>query len=60
MRTWTRKPGARAEALDAMVYAMAARALVTTNLDAREAELRGEAQPAAPPAVIRSKWLDGV
>lgn len=58
VRRFERKPGMRAEALDCVVYAFAARHLVTANLDRREAELSTPA--ALPPArspVIQSKWL---
>lgn len=55
---WARLPGRMAEALDCLVYALAARALVGVPAARREAELRGEAVPAALPAVIRSKWLE--
>ncbi|QDJ10784.1 Terminase large subunit [Roseomonas mucosa] len=56
VRRFERKPGARAEALDCMVYAFAAHSSVTINLDQREQEMRGEMK-AAPQAVIRSAWL---
>lgn len=56
VRRFGRKPGARAEALDCMVYAFAAHSSVTINLDQREQEMRGEMK-AAPQAVIRSAWL---
>ena len=58
VRRFERKPGTRAEALDCVVYAFAARSLVTANLDRREEELASVA--AVPPAlkpVIRSAWL---
>jgi phage terminase large subunit GpA-like protein len=57
LRRFERIPGRRAEALDCVVYAFAARHLVTANLDRREEEL---ASPAAPPpraTVVRSNWL---
>lgn len=58
VRRFERKPGAQAEALDCMVYAFAARAGLTPNWDAREAELKSDA-PAKPPArVIRSRWME--
>ena len=52
-------PGRRAEALDCLVYAMAARLAVTANLEAREGEMACPAAPAARSAVIRSAWLAG-
>lgn len=48
----------RAEALDCVVYAFAARHLVTANMDRRKEELSTPA--ALPPVVspvIRSKWM---
>lgn len=59
VRRFERKPGARAEALDCCVYALAAAAGLNKLWDAREAELGAGAQ-AAPkrPAVVRSRWLD--
>jgi phage terminase large subunit GpA-like protein len=55
-----RKPGMRAEALDCVVYALAAKAALALSaaaFDQRADELRYEAPPpAAVPAVIRSKW----
>ncbi|KEQ53973.1 phage terminase large subunit family protein [Sphingobium chlorophenolicum] len=58
VRRFERKPGMRAEALDCVVYAFAARHLVTANMDRREEELSTPA--ALPPVlspVIRSKWM---
>lgn len=58
VRRFERKPGMRAEALDCVVYAFAARQLVTANMDRREEELSTPA--ALPPVVspvIRSKWM---
>jgi phage terminase large subunit GpA-like protein len=58
-----RKIGARAESLDCMVYAMAAKAALSLNaaaFDQREDALRTSApQPAPAPSVIRSKWVTG-
>ncbi|WP_292374084.1 terminase gpA endonuclease subunit [Mesorhizobium sp.] len=55
-----RNKGARAESLDATVYAWAARSLINHNAERRGEELRSQA---APPkrstAVIRSAWLEG-
>lgn len=58
VRQFVRKSGMRAEALDCVVYAFAARHLVAADLDRREAELSSD-RP-APPAqtVIRSSWLE--
>ncbi|MGY4398392.1 phage terminase large subunit GpA-like protein [Sphingomonas sp. UYAg733] len=58
VRRFERKPGMRAEALDCVVYAYAARTLVTANLDRREEELASVSAvaPAVKP-VIRSAWL---
>ncbi len=58
VRAWERIPGRKAECLDAMVYALAARGLVGTNLDAREAELRQAPEPPRIPQVIRSAWMN--
>lgn len=55
-----RIPGKRAETLDATCYAWAARGLLNQNVERRGEELRSLAAPSRPPAVIRSKWLDGV
>lgn len=54
---WERIPGRDAEALDAAVYAYAARQVIPSNFDMRESELRQEPQPAARPRVIESAWL---
>jgi phage terminase large subunit GpA-like protein len=56
-RRFERKPGLRAEALDCVVYAFAARQLVTANLDRREEDLASAGAPAARSTVIRSAWL---
>lgn len=58
VRRFDRIPGRRAEALDCLVYAFAARHGVTIMLDKREDELRQVAQPAKRPAVMRSKWME--
>lgn len=53
-----RIPGKRAETLDATVYAIAARSLIGTSADRREADVASAAAPApAMPPVIRSKWM---
>jgi phage terminase large subunit GpA-like protein len=55
---WHRNSGMRAEALDCVIYALAARQLLTLNLDRREAEL-STTKMLAPQisSVIKSKWL---
>ena len=56
-----RIPGRRAEALDALVYAFAARSAVNLNLDLREDDLRRAPTTPAPapkPAVIKSQWME--
>lgn len=59
VRRFERKPGAQAEALDCVVYALAAAAGLNKLWDAREAELAAGAEPATKrPAVVRSRWLD--
>ncbi|MCC0063623.1 MAG: phage terminase large subunit family protein [Defluviimonas sp.] len=50
--------GRRAEALDCVVYAMAARALVGVAVDRREAELASKALPKPTPNVVKSAWLE--
>ena len=58
VRRFERKPGVRAEALDCVVYAFAARHLVTASLDRREEELATQAAlPPAMKSVVRSKWM---
>ena len=58
VRRFERKSGVRAEALDCVVYAFAARGLVSADLDRREKELGTDRPLPAPPAVIRSSWLE--
>lgn len=56
-----RKPHAKAESLDCLAYALAARAAITLSaaaFEAREQELRGQPQPKPAPSVIRSKFMD--
>jgi phage terminase large subunit GpA-like protein len=53
-----RIPGKRAEALDCVVYALAARALVGITVDRREAELESVTMQKKSPAVVRSRWLE--
>ncbi|MGN6422628.1 MAG: phage terminase large subunit family protein [Asticcacaulis sp.] len=58
IRAFERIPGKRAEGLDGLVYAMAARHLVGFDLDRRESELQSQAAPVAKVSpVIRSNWL---
>lgn len=58
VRSFERIPGRRAEALDAVIYAMAARALVTINPDQRRADL-AHAEPVTPARrpVLESAWM---
>lgn len=58
IRAFERVKGARAEALDAVAYALAVKGLIGQNLDAREAELASQAAPAAKPRVARSRWME--
>jgi phage terminase large subunit GpA-like protein len=57
-----RKPGMRAEALDCMVYGLAARAalsLSAASFDQRESALRAPIpDKPAPPTVIKSQWME--
>jgi phage terminase large subunit GpA-like protein len=62
IRRFERKPGMRAEALDCLVYAWAARHMLSIPLDAREAELTrapgtpdGGGQPGG--LRVRSQWM---
>lgn len=60
VRRFERKSGMRAEALDCVVYAFAARTLVTANLDRREDDLASfTAVPPAFKPVVRSAWVEG-
>lgn len=56
-RRFERIPGKRAEALDCLVYGLAARQLVTVNMDRREAELASVAALPSVSGVVRSKWM---
>lgn len=58
VRRFERKTGQRAEALDCVVYAFAARQLVTVNLDRRADELASAAAPPIRPATIKSAWMN--
>lgn len=51
--------GRRAEAMDCVVYAMAARTLVGVPVETREPEVASKALAPRPPAVVRSKFLEG-
>jgi phage terminase large subunit GpA-like protein len=57
VRRFERKPGAQAEALDCLVYAMAARQQASVQWDQREEEMRSSAPVAAPKTVIKSAWM---
>lgn len=57
VRRFERKPGARAEALDCLVYAWAARHVVAVNLDTRENALRQVIPETAAPTEVRSPWV---
>lgn len=56
VRRFERIPGRRAEALDALVYATAARSAVSIVFDQREDQLHNGPAP-TPPPVIRSRWM---
>ncbi|MFK8251961.1 phage terminase large subunit family protein [Ancylobacter terrae] len=58
VRRFERIPGARAETLDCLVYAFAARRGVPITFDTREDELRGTPPVPRTPQVIRSSWMD--
>ena len=47
---------AKAEALDCLIYATAARSTITIQPDARDAELR-QVVPVVVPSVIKSQWM---
>ncbi len=58
VRRFERKVGAKAEGLDCLVYAWAARAVVQTiDLDRRENELRQVIAPTTTPVEIKSPWI---
>jgi phage terminase large subunit GpA-like protein len=57
VRRFERIPGRAAEALDALVYAHAARAGLQVSLDVREAELQAATPPVAPPTTIPSPFV---
>lgn len=59
VRSFERIPGRRAEALDCLVYAFAARAILSPDWEARRAELGQLAPPPARPApVLKSEWMN--
>jgi phage terminase large subunit GpA-like protein len=57
-RVFERYPGRLAEALECLVYALAARTAITTPSPHREAELSGKPVSTPIPTVIRSAWLE--
>ena len=57
VRRFERRPGARAEALDCLVYAWAARQVVAIELDSRENALRQIIPEATAPTEVRSPWV---
>ncbi|SIT83505.1 phage terminase large subunit family protein [Pontibaca methylaminivorans] len=60
VRSFERIPGRRAEGLDCLVYAHAARAIINPDWTARRAELALAAPPAARPApILKSSWMAG-
>jgi hypothetical protein len=56
VRRFVRKPGARAETLDCLVMAIAARQCVTIDLDGRASTLEGVPPPSPAPS-IPSRWV---
>jgi phage terminase large subunit GpA-like protein len=58
IRRFERITGARAEALDCLVYAFAARRGVTITFDTREDELRGTPPVPSRSRVIESEWMN--
>ena len=59
IRRFERIPGRRAEALDCIVYAYAARHALTLNWNTREEEVKGGSPAKSAPTVIRSSWIGG-
>ena len=58
-----RKPGARAETLDCLVYGLAAKSALSLSaaaFDQRSDELRTLVPPVPPPTVIKSHWMERV
>lgn len=58
VRRFERIPGRRAEALDCVVYGLAARQLISGSVERRAEELQSPAAPPLRQPVIRSKWLN--
>lgn len=58
IRRFERIPGRRAEALDCVVYAYAARHALALNWDMRQDKLTGRERDLASP-VVRSRWMSG-
>lgn len=54
---WERIKGREAEALDSVVYGIAARSVVPSNFDTRAAELRLEPTAAPRPRIVESNYL---
>ena len=58
VRSFQRIPGRRAEALDCVVYAVAARGILNPDWDQRRADLAVEAGPAKKAGpVLQSGWM---
>ena len=57
VRRFERKPGARAEALDCLVYAWAARHVAAVTLETREATLRDGLPTATAQTQVASPWV---
>lgn len=57
---WERIPGRAAEALDATVYAFAARQVIPSNFDTRAAELRQEERAAPRSTKKKSSWMQSL
>jgi phage terminase large subunit GpA-like protein len=57
IRRFERKTGARAEALDCLVYAWAARQIVPVDLDRRQNELEQIIPPVKPATTVASPWV---
>jgi phage terminase large subunit GpA-like protein len=60
VRRFERLPGRRAESLDALTYATAARAACAVQLASREDDLRRAPDAPAPkptPTIIESEWM---
>lgn len=58
VRRFERKPGAKAEALDALVYATAARHIAVVDFDGREAAFTNGPAPTPPPSSVPSPWVN--